>query len=71
MDNKMYCTNCGAEMDPNASICVKCGVNKGKVKNIVLIVANQSVKNKTSAQTVAHNFQIGSIFLRVKTLLRI
>lgn len=32
MDNKMYCTNCGAEMDPNASICVKCGVNKGKVK---------------------------------------
>lgn len=32
MDNKMYCTNCGAEMDPNASICVKCGVNKGKIK---------------------------------------
>lgn len=29
---KMYCTNCGAEMDPNASICVKCGVNKGKIK---------------------------------------
>ncbi len=26
----MFCRNCGAEMDPNASVCVKCGVNVGK-----------------------------------------
>ncbi len=26
----MYCRNCGAEMDPNAAICVKCGVPVSK-----------------------------------------
>jgi len=25
----MFCKNCGASMDPNAAVCVKCGVNKG------------------------------------------
>ena len=25
----MYCRNCGSEMDPNAVVCVKCGVAKG------------------------------------------
>ena len=25
----MYCKNCGAQMDPNAAICVKCGFQKG------------------------------------------
>lgn len=25
----MYCKNCGNEIDPNAAICVKCGVQKG------------------------------------------
>ena len=25
----MYCKNCGAEMDNNASVCVKCGVASG------------------------------------------
>lgn len=25
----MYCKNCGGEMDPNAAVCVKCGVTKG------------------------------------------
>ncbi len=25
----MYCRNCGGEMDPNAAVCVKCGVAKG------------------------------------------
>ena len=25
----MYCRNCGAQMDPNAAICVKCGVPVG------------------------------------------
>ena len=25
----MYCRNCGAEMNENAAICVKCGVAKG------------------------------------------
>lgn len=25
----MYCKNCGASMDANAAVCVKCGVNKG------------------------------------------
>lgn len=25
----MYCKNCGAEIDPNAAICVKCGFSKG------------------------------------------
>lgn len=30
---KSYCTNCGAEMDPNAAFCVKCGVSKGKIKH--------------------------------------
>ncbi|MBR7132084.1 MAG: TM2 domain-containing protein [Clostridia bacterium] len=25
----MFCKNCGAEIDPNAAICVKCGFNKG------------------------------------------
>lgn len=32
MEEKQYCTNCGAQMDPNASVCVTCGVNKGKIK---------------------------------------
>lgn len=26
----MYCRNCGAEMDPNAAVCVNCGVPAGK-----------------------------------------
>lgn len=26
----MFCKNCGAEIDPNAAICVKCGFQKGK-----------------------------------------
>ena len=26
----MYCRNCGAEMNVNAVVCVKCGVPKGK-----------------------------------------
>lgn len=25
----MYCKNCGSEIDPNATICVKCGFAKG------------------------------------------
>lgn len=25
----MYCKNCGYEMDPNAVVCVRCGVRKG------------------------------------------
>ena len=25
----MYCRNCGAEIDPNAAMCVKCGFAKG------------------------------------------
>lgn len=25
----MYCKNCGSVMDPNASVCVKCGCAKG------------------------------------------
>lgn len=25
----MFCKNCGNEMDPNASVCVKCGCAKG------------------------------------------
>ncbi len=25
----MFCKNCGNEMDPNASVCVKCGAAKG------------------------------------------
>lgn len=25
----MYCKNCGAQIDPNAAICVKCGFAKG------------------------------------------
>lgn len=25
----MFCKNCGAEIDPNAAICVKCGFSKG------------------------------------------
>lgn len=32
MEEKQYCTNCGAQMDPNALVCVTCGVNKGKIK---------------------------------------
>lgn len=26
----MFCRNCGSEIDPNASVCVKCGVAVGK-----------------------------------------
>lgn len=26
----MYCRNCGAQMDPNAAVCVKCGVAKNR-----------------------------------------
>ena len=29
----MFCKNCGNPMDPNASICVKCGVAKGVGNN--------------------------------------
>lgn len=29
----MYCKNCGAQMDPNAAICVKCGFQKGMGAN--------------------------------------
>lgn len=29
----MYCKNCGNSMDPNAAICVKCGVQKGTGAN--------------------------------------
>ncbi len=29
----MFCKNCGSEMDPNAAICVKCGVQKGTGAN--------------------------------------
>ena len=25
----MFCKNCGNEMDPNASFCVRCGAMKG------------------------------------------
>lgn len=25
----MFCKNCGNQMDPNAAVCVKCGVSKG------------------------------------------
>lgn len=29
---KIYCTNCGESMDPNADFCLSCGVSKGKIK---------------------------------------
>lgn len=29
----MYCRNCGSPMDPNAVVCVKCGVAKGGGRN--------------------------------------
>ncbi len=29
----MYCRNCGAAMDPNAVVCIKCGVPKGSGRN--------------------------------------
>ena len=29
----MYCSNCGAEMDPNAVVCVKCGFTHGTGKS--------------------------------------
>lgn len=29
----MFCKNCGNEMDPNAAVCVKCGVAKGQGVN--------------------------------------
>jgi len=28
-----YCTNCGAAMDPAASVCISCGVAKNKVRH--------------------------------------
>lgn len=31
-EKKLYCTNCGNEMDHNAEYCVSCGVSKGKIK---------------------------------------
>lgn len=43
----MFCKNCGNQMDPNAAICVKCGVQKG--------VGNQFCSNcgKTVAEGAA------------------
>ena len=29
----MYCKNCGNQMDPNAAVCVKCGVATGRGAN--------------------------------------
>ncbi len=29
----MYCKNCGNQMDPNAAVCVKCGVATGQGAN--------------------------------------
>ena len=30
----MYCKNCGAEIDDNAVVCVKCGVLVADISNI-------------------------------------
>lgn len=29
----MYCRNCGAQMDPNAAVCIRCGYAAGTGKN--------------------------------------
>ena len=34
----MYCKNCGAQMDPNAAICVQCGLRKEQGKSSARIV---------------------------------
>lgn len=41
----MYCKNCGNEMDPNAQVCVKCGVPKGVGTSFCPNCGNQTAPN--------------------------
>lgn len=62
-----YCTNCGAEINENAAICVKCGV----------ALIKKPTKNKTIAGLLAiflgglgiHKFYLGKTILGIVYLL--
>ncbi|MBE5928970.1 MAG: TM2 domain-containing protein [Lachnospiraceae bacterium] len=41
----MYCKNCGNIMDPNAVVCVKCGVQKGNGANFCPNCGNSTLPN--------------------------
>lgn len=41
----MYCKNCGSIMDPNAQVCVKCGVQKGVGASFCPNCGNQTAPN--------------------------
>lgn len=47
----MFCKNCGAEIDPNAAICVKCGYQKGTGNNF----CNNCGQQVTPGATVCTN----------------
>lgn len=42
---KIYCRNCGSEMDENSTVCVKCGVAKGKAANYCPNCASETNEN--------------------------
>ena len=39
-DNKMYCKNCGAQIDDNAVVCPKCGVAQTQIQEAPAVVDN-------------------------------
>ncbi len=41
----MYCKNCGNKLDPNAAICVKCGLNKGQGDKFCANCGGQTLPN--------------------------
>ena len=52
----MYCRNCGAEIDPNAAMCVKCGFAKGTGDKFCENCGNElyimSIKLKQNPKTI-------------------
>ncbi|MBQ3054889.1 MAG: TM2 domain-containing protein [Oscillospiraceae bacterium] len=43
----MYCTNCGRQIDPNAVICVHCGVRCGQVNTYCKNCGGTTIPNAT------------------------
>ena len=59
-----YCTNCGQPMDPNAAICVRCGVAKNRAKKFCSHCGQSVSENQAVCINCGHKLKGGPVALR-------
>ena len=72
----LYCPNCGKSVDPNAAVCLNCGVALNNA-NAAAVPGNSAPKSKVAAGVLGillgafgvHNFYLGYIGKAIAQLL--